>query len=634
MAWIRLVYMVAFSVAMGLTSDVRAEDLTAFLRGEVSQGRMSISEATYWKVAAVRSPGRLPAAFRRMILPRCGTPILAEAWQKLRTLEQPWKDDTSRLLLPPDDFQYHVDATDVFPVRVSYRDPGQEKLARAIATAVQRAYGIEVDQMGWWRPPIEPADGLYRMFIDDLGQYMGGYTAPYAPVPETDRADAYTYIVLNSTSDPRFVEGTVAHEFNHACQSTMDAHEKPAFMENTAVFFETQVSNIDWIYAAYMIQAFQSYPYLPLEYMGRTMAYGYEYGGVLWPWFLDEFYGESDPVYVREIWEHCIQQDGTPNEPDYMDAIQEMTADQGGIAEAVKTFARYRFFMGRDDDGAHLTNAYKMWDSEVKRIDEWLASELPVHDQLVPDQVLPQPNGCNYIQVDEDEGNGDDILFAFDGDPAIPWTVQLLQIPWHDMASHHDMEIDDQGHGELRVTPGLADRLVLVVCQIPGADYDPDDAAWVKGHYRYSIDAIPQAPVVESIEPDTFEAGSQNMRATIRGAGFVYRDGLSVALSGEGTSVTLYRVLSDRAIEVDVTVARGVESGPRDVIVTNPGGEQGVGAGLVTITGPQADQDAGPVTGDQPGPGRGCSMAGPSSGTAGLFWILVLVGLVVQRRRS
>ena len=629
--------MALVAAIVGFGMPAQATNLVDYLNGEVALGRMDASEAFYWKITAFRDPSRLPEAFRRLSLPRCGTPIMAEAYQKGGGLRLPWKDRTSQLLLPPDDFEYHVDVTDLFPVRVSYRDPAHAKLAQAVAAAVQKAYRVEVDQMGWWRPPIEPSDGLYRMFIDDMGRYVGGYTAPYAPVPDTERADAYTYIVFNSSLDPRFVEGTVAHEFNHACQATMDAHEKPAFMENTAVFFETQVSNIDWIYAAYMIQAFQQYPYLPLEYMGRTMAYGYEYGGVLWPWFLDEVYGEGDPVYVREIWEHCIQPDGTPNEPDYMDAIDEMTADQGGIAEAVKTFVRYRFFMGRDDDGAHLTNSYKMWDSEVTRLDEWLASELPVHDVVVSNQVLPQPNGCNYIQLDEDEGDGEDIVFSFDGDPGIPWTVQLLQIPWHDLSRHLDMDIDERGHGELRVTPGVADRLVLVVCQIPGSDYDPDDAAWVKGPYVYSIAAIPPAPVVDSIEPASFEPGVQGVHAIVHGGGFVYEDGLSVSFSGEGTAVTLYRVLSDRALEVEVTVAGSAELGPRDVIVTNPGGEQGVGAGLVTIETSRSDQDAGldarSASGDEPGPGRGCSASGNLPRSAGLLWFVAAVGLGVLRRR-
>ncbi len=630
----KLSWIVVVSLLGELSGPARAEDLVEYLRDEVAAGRMGRSDAIYWKVAAVRNPRLLPDAFSKMALPRCGTPILMDAWQWLGKMEQPWKGETSRLFAPPDDMAYHLDATDVFPVRVSYQDPSQHELAVAIVRAVERSYSIEVEEFGWWPPPIEPADGLYRMYIDDIGQYMSGFTSPYAPVPETERSDAYTYIVFNASSDPRYVESTVAHEFNHALQSAMDAHEKTAFMENTAVFYEGQVSRLGWLYGIYMIPSFQKYPFLPLEYMGRTTAYGYEYGGVVWTWFLDEVYGEGRLAFVREIWEHCIQPDGTPNEPDYMDAIEELTSDRGGIAGVVKMFARYRYFMGKDDDGAHLEGAYRMWDGEVKRIDEWLVSELPVHDVAVPDQVLPQPNGCNYVQLDEDEGMGWDVRFTFDGDPSIPWVVQILQIPWHDLGSHYDMEIDEQGHGEFRLTPGVADRLIMIVCQIPGADYDPDAAAWIKGPYSYSIDRIPPAPVVESISPSSFAPGSQNVLATVQGAGFVYDRGLSVAFSGEGTAVRLHRVLSDRAIEVEVTVAQSAEPGPRDVLVTNPGGEIGVGQGLVAIEATEEEQDAGASSGQDPGPGRGCVAAGSVPLSSSWLWILLVLGLVSLRGRS
>ncbi len=574
------------------------------------------------RAASVLRPGDGPG-------PLCGTPTLFEVWRRMDEASGPWRRRLRDLYLPPPDFQFYVDATDVFPVRVSYSDPSQEALARAVASAVQVAYRKEVEELGFWRPPIESPDGLYRMYIDDLGDYVGGYTAPYARVPETERSDAYTYIVINARQNPEYVLGVVAHEFNHACQSAMDSLEPPAFMENTAVYVESYVSRIDWIYAAYMMQAFQAYPYLPLEFMGRGMAYGYEYGGVLWVYFLDEVYGSGDATFVRQIWENTIQPDGQVNEPDYFDTIDAMTADRGGMEEAVRLFSEYRFFMARDDDGAHLPDAKKLWDTEVARQAVWKTSDLPVLHERFADTALPMANGCNYIELQMDTWQEQTIRFSFRGYDDVLWHVGVIRAPWEGEGTMLRMELDEDHGGSLDVDPEPWDRLVLVVCQLGGPDYDPDRPNAVRARYEYSIEAVPPAPRVFFLEPGSIRAGTQLVPMVLEGDGFVRGEGLRVSFSGEGVVAEVSRYVSPGRLEILVTAAAWAEPGLRDVVVTNPGGRSGIGQGVLEVLA-RSDESgsAGGDVAEPPGAGRGChSMPLPGA------WFWLLAPLVAWWRR-
>jgi hypothetical protein len=49
------------------------------------------------------------------------------------------------------------------------------------------------------------------------------------------------------------------------------------------------------------------------------------------------------------------------------------------------------------------------------------------------------------------------------------------------------IDVDAQGAGEISLAADDASRFVLMMCERPAADYDPDLAAWKPADYRYTI---------------------------------------------------------------------------------------------------------------------------------------------------
>ena len=116
-------------------------------------------------------------------------------------------------------------------------------------------------------------------------------------------------------------------------------------------------------------------------------------------------------------------QDGYDNEPDYFDAINTLTAGQGGIVEVTKAFSEARYFVGDYDDGAHLEGASTWFGSEPMLTATWSTGSLPVRDQgAASTEELPQPNGCNYVKLDVTSRAHSSLRFSFAGKPAYPGT--------------------------------------------------------------------------------------------------------------------------------------------------------------------------------------------------------------------
>jgi MYXO-CTERM domain-containing protein len=88
----------------------------------------------------------------------------------------------------------------------------------------------------------------------------------------------------------------------------------------------------------------------------------------------------------------------------------------------------------------------------------------------------------------------------------------------------------------------------------------------------------------------------------------------------------------------EAVVTPDAELGARDVIVTNPGGAQGIGTGLLTIVEPAAEEEEPPAAepaaptedGDE---GCGCRMGRPASSPPSGAAVLALLALAWQRRR-
>jgi MYXO-CTERM domain-containing protein len=554
---------------------------------------------------------------------RCHTQIAVEAFQDLPNLPDQQRSELQALLGPPVDLQFSVESTTPFPVRVSFADPTLQVKAERVLQAIATSYTKEVTEWGFWTPPVEPGTEPYRFYLMGADG-AAGYTVPYLENPATPHADAFTYIVIESSLDDLQIDSTVAHELSHATQIAMDAREQPSFMENTSSYIEIPVFPESTLAAASMFPFFQGQPWRPIEYKVAGMTDGYEYGAGLWLLFLTHYYASEDPVLIREIWEGTVQ-NGVVNEPDYFDAIDGLV--EGGVADVAHRLSEYRFFVGDFDDGAHLPNAWQWSGAEVWTTASWFDAQLPVEDQKPVDpSTRPQPNGCNYIVFSPSKDALYPVRFSFDGDASFPWSVQLFQLA-RGASATMDVPIDADAHGAVVVETNDLDRVVLAVCQAMSADYDPDDKAWLGGDYRYSIEYDTPPPQIVSVTPPAIAAGSHDVAVTVEGAGFVDHPSLEVALGGQ-LAVDILAV-SDDAIDLAVTVAPNAALGPRDVTVTNPGGASATATGALSIVAADAASGVEPPSSDA---GCACSSSADRQPRWSAAWLLAALLFAARRR--
>jgi hypothetical protein len=592
----------------------------------VRLGRISPDAAEFYRLAAVRAPGRLPAELRGLAAPHrsgrgCHTPLLQRAWRALPTMTEPWRSQL-RDLLHPDDLANFVEATAPFPVRVSYGRPDLAAKAQVVLEATLASYVTQVEGFGFWPPGIEAGTERYRIYLDDaLG--AAGYTAPYMDDERTPHADALSYIVVESSLTDNDLRTTVAHEFNHACQLAMDANEVTAFMENTATWIEDrtfpEISTM-----SYMFRYFQDQPYRPLEFMQSGDSDGYEYGGALFVLYLESQFGGLDPAFARGIWEGTVQA-GTQNEPDYQDVIDHQLAQQGGLTEAVLGFAQARFFVGRDDDRQHLDGAASWAGAEVARTATFGIDDLPRRAERPADPATrPQPNGCNYVVLDVTRTPEFPLRFSFAGAPERRWNADLLQIAPPAPTTFVRLPLDATAAGSAVVDAAGLERLVLVICQLGDAGYDPDSRSWVAADYTFAIEYAVPPPVVTAVSPGQLARGSHDSLLTVIGTGFVAHQELKVSTAVAGVTLELAKVVSPSELQVTAFASPTAPLGPFDIVVTNPGGAEGVGAGLLTIVAAVPPTDGEPRSG-----GGGCSLSAAPRGR--LLFSLLALGLCLRR---
>jgi hypothetical protein len=610
-------FFVLAAAVLGL-STVAATSHASSLLETIDQahraGQINDAERIFYRVAAVKRPELLPAPWQELgrangLGVRCGTPVLAEAFQSLSRLEPGLRGKVRDLLQPPADLAYMVEALTPYPVRVSYGDPSLQAKAEQVLAAAEYSYQKQVVEFGYWAPPIEPGTEPYRMRIDAMPDGAAAYTSPYAENEATSWADAFTYIVVGDFNEGDQLDTAVAHEFAHACQAGMDAAEVVGFWENTATTVESQVYPANWYFTMSTFPYFQVQPWRPLEYMNMGNSDLYEYGGALWAVFLTRTYGNDQPQFLRQVWEGSVQ-DGWENEPDYFDVIDTMTSAQGGIVEATKAFSEARFFVGAYDDGQHLADAGSWYDAEPVISSSWTTASLPLRDQgPISADTRPQPNGCNYVLLDVTTTRPDPLKFSFAGKASIPWDVRVFRLGGQAGTISVTLDVDAAGAGAISASLDNAKSFMLMVCQRPDASYDPDAQAWTAGDYRYSIDWDRPPPTVTSVEPAEVERGSHDVALVVHGTGFVDGTGLAVGVSGTRIHLELSDVVSETELAVIAVVAPDAELGLRDITVTNPNGEQAVGTGLLTVLEANALRASGPATDDS---GCGCRLAGPS----------------------
>lgn len=201
-------------------------------------------------------------------------------------------------------FHIYYDTTGVDAVpALDVNGNGLKDWVEETAAAMERAYRIEVDTLGYREPLDFGIYGFFKVFINNqYGAY--GSTTPDSQV--TSNPWTYTsYIEIDNDFIGNFathgydaIRVTCAHEFHHAVQLAYQNTYSDGdgwFYESTSTWMEEVVWDAVNDYYAYL-DNFLLNPHVSLTAMNGA----HEYGAVLWNLYLEKNF---TPTMVRRAWE-------------------------------------------------------------------------------------------------------------------------------------------------------------------------------------------------------------------------------------------------------------------------------------------------------------------------------------------
>ena len=367
--------------------------------------------------------------------PTCLSPLvrqLKENWhlfsddeRALMTRElAPWKADLLDPMLPAgapppppgtgtpcfgDAGAYQIDS-DHFSVQW---DSGvDESTAQDFSDALEYAWEVEIDELGWEEPVGTPTYPML-IYIADNSREASAYTTVdyctgvgYAP-----------YIVAYSGS---FYGGTwymdmAAHEFQHATQYSYTYYGYDLWWwEATATWLQEYVYPSHEWWSTYTV-GYADNPYIGMESSSQADAdiFWHMYGMSIWAFYLDEYVGGHD--FVQDTWKYALSS-GRSNlwMPQVLSALDE-EFDERYIefmaANTVMAYDEYRYY------------------PDIDLADD--IDELPAEGENGR-RTGPEGLGQNYIRFDKDAGEPGDILeVTFEGEDSQDWYAILVAARGH-----------------------------------------------------------------------------------------------------------------------------------------------------------------------------------------------------------
>jgi hypothetical protein len=376
------------------------------------------------------------------------------------------------------------------PIRLHLQDGVDPSYAQEILGYAEKTWSTLFQEMGFLPPHPDGelgGDARFDIYIvTDLDPLIGGYASFSGFFSETPRSDAYGYLVINNDIDIRIRRFVVAHEMFHGSQMAYDWWEDISFMEGSATWVVDHVFDDEDIYWRYY-EFFNKQPYLASDYI--SLANPYQYGSGLWVQFLDEYFGDSDGSFIREIWEGSPQ-DGFDNEPDFLDVIDQKTSSSGGLSGAWRRFGEWRVMVGSRDDGEHFAEA-EVWD---ERMDPYFEGRATSGMQMI--------SGTSYEAL----GPYSHALFS--------WQRSGLTRDWYviDLSQTADQRLavdiiwqTDVGAvreelgvlevaGEVSfsgISPAGVVEAIVVVSNLTDGTYDADTSTWDRHSFDYEMSMRP-----------------------------------------------------------------------------------------------------------------------------------------------
>jgi len=484
-------------------------------------GKITLDEAALYKIYAMVKPELLPEPLKSVEYKPlyCGTSIVLDVLSTKDLISPNVYACIIELLAPREDDEFVIDST-IYPIRVHCPvEYGEDYCSRVVFYA-ESAWEKEVDGLGFYPPP--PDDGYggndnLDFFIMEHS-FVGGYMTPIGIDLTKEWLSMSSFIVLSPLiKSEKGLEGLIAHEFNHSCQFAMDPLEW-MLLESTASFIATMLT-YDNLSRESSIQVFQKYPEKSIDYVFLSadiseFEFGYHYGASLFLGFLDEYYGYKNMIFIREIWENSRQKE-LINEPDYIDALEIMLPGINGdcFSDAYREFAKWRWFLGQNDDGAHFENGKDFSYSSKVRLEKTVStSDIPL--QSFTPENPPSEYGSNYIDFNLNGEKGT-LFISFEGDQDKKWSADMILIPEAGSPTEYVECVESGDSTGILFLPDIGEfeKTAFVITNLSDGDHDPDKFEWEPSDYILDADIITTPKVQiktdkkEYVTGDSLEAG-------------------------------------------------------------------------------------------------------------------------------
>ncbi|PKL75192.1 MAG: hypothetical protein CVV27_16630 [Candidatus Melainabacteria bacterium HGW-Melainabacteria-1] len=377
-----------------------------------------------------------------------------------------------------------------YPLSVRYQYPGDQVKAREVLAVLEHSWQVEIDVLGF-RPPFafdpfaKPGEPrrLHAFLQRGAETAVEGRSPVKADGVWWDAYDAWVSIDAWGKYAGKILASTVAHEFNHALHAAYDWHESPGFFETSATYIQEKVTPDDNDYLE-QIEDFQQHPHWPIHYDDGYKTW-YMYGASLYLFFLEQRYFNQDPTFLAKIWEGSRNRPRPldpntelpapiSNEPDWVDALENLLPRGVSYADTVAEFARWRWYTGRRSDGRHFHEAHLLKPRGEVKVRARLQSGQPYRSSG------PLLGGSEYVTVKRLAGQSA-VQLDFSGAAGIRWVVQA--VPGIAPGTNGELIALSGGKGEMQFG-ALAERTLVITALPADGVLDPDRPATAPLSFR------------------------------------------------------------------------------------------------------------------------------------------------------
>ncbi len=571
-----------------------------FIREQQIKGHYTAEEALLYNYLAIKDPTKLPAEIHFLPNERQlnATSIFLQVFQGLK--QGRFSPDVAAQFSPlpaakgsiEDEEERpkiessggYIDSS-IYPLRVHWTKEAYRNIAYDVLEYAEYAWDVETKAIGFRAPLRDGGEaGSYNLdiYVDSSAGGACGYTKPVDWYYDTPITDCYTYIVI-ATEEPTCggistLDTTVAHELNHAIQAAYDCLEPHSFWENTATYIMDLVypQRNDFIY---YLPSFQNFPHFPYDYFDSSSTY--QYGAMLSLAFLDDYYGNNDGTFISDIWEDCEQEE-YDNTANYIDAITlniDYQKPGSTFDDFLTLFTEWRYFIGPNDDGHHLSYASDLVYCNPTIED---SCQVAIDSSAYITQNAPMANGTNkfkmaamsssYVEINLEKGLAGDLVISFTSAKG-RWAASAFcsrGVGTTFASSIFPLPMDElKQTGQVTIELRDFEKCVLAVTNLGAETNKPTDPTSLDLIYQYNYSVALRAdelppPKVTSISANMLScSGRQNI--VLEGENFFW--GMQVVIGGVAANIKEFS-----ATRVVIVTPPLAESGEYALAISNPDG--------------------------------------------------------------